>query len=96
MHLVIMLSLGPCWVAWFVNLEVSLRDFSISCALHTPVEMTGKIYSAHSPPEMNRQIHTSHSPVVMTGGYYLTAIIVFEPDDIILPQVAAGLNFYNL
>jgi len=58
--------------------------------------MTGKTYSAHSPPEMNRQIHTSHSPVEMAGGYYLTAIIVFEADDIILPQVAAGLNFYNL
>ena len=91
-----MLSLGPCRVAWFVNLEVSLRDFSVSCALHTPVEITGKIYSAHSPPEMNRQIHTSHSPVEMAGEYYLTAIIVFEADDIILPQVATRLNLYYL
>ena len=57
--------------------------------------MTGQIHAPHTPVVMTGQIHAPHTPVDMIGGYYLTAIIVFEANDIILPQVAARLNFYN-
>ena len=57
--------------------------------------VAGQIHVAQARPkyEVNPSLKTL---VVMIGGYYLTAIIVFEADDIILPQIVAGLNLYYL